>query len=671
MLTSFVLTSLIFLVNLVNSLPLDITFSNCSTGSNNTLVNPEDVIPQGANKIYYDWNVTVQTQNVEGLYRQLFLINGQSPGPTIEGDQGDWVVLKVKNFSPVPITIHFHGIHQKDTQFSDGTAGVTQWPILSGDSFVYVINLKQYGLYWYHNHYRGYANDGLVGPIYIRPNSSVSRPYNEITSNEDDLKLLNSLEKQPQLLLFSDLFKETYDAVASKMFDFGMDPTCVRSFLTNGKARHQCYDKHLLQNEAFATKTSKLQKMLETNDTIHIDDYGCLDLQKMNGFTSIDYDKDLLEFPGFNNNDCKNSTTDREVLYTKNQSYIMLNLLNFGGEFSKMLSIDDHNVTVIAVDGTFVKPITGQQVFLPIGQRVTAIVETDPSKHENIKTPFAIRTACHDMPQIIEGLALLMYGEKNETLSEQDIQKIDYPSNGEMYQNRGAELLSKAFKLVDPRYISPFDQSLKPPSGPADKTIYLYLNRLGATSFSIVDNKTMSGGMELDYPSLYLIANDSTRSVNLSETISPVFIDQGISKGDVVDIIYQNSPIADHPMHLHGHTFWTIGYNDSASVFPYKSVEEALNDRRDDLFDFEQPSYVDNLSITTGGYAITRMIAHNPGAWMIHCHIQTHLAAGMGAVLISAKEDIPDLPSSLFNQAHVDYNSMVSQTPSELNVTLV
>jgi FtsP/CotA-like multicopper oxidase with cupredoxin domain len=45
----------------------------------------------------------------DGFSRNMFLINGQSPGPTIEVNQNDWVVVRVKNKSPYNTTAHFHG----------------------------------------------------------------------------------------------------------------------------------------------------------------------------------------------------------------------------------------------------------------------------------------------------------------------------------------------------------------------------------------------------------------------------------------------------------------------------------------------------------------------------------------------------------------------------------
>lgn len=57
----------------------------------------------------FDLVVTWSKHAPDGFSRNMFLVNGQSPGPTIEVDQNDRVVVRVKNKSPYNTTIHFHG----------------------------------------------------------------------------------------------------------------------------------------------------------------------------------------------------------------------------------------------------------------------------------------------------------------------------------------------------------------------------------------------------------------------------------------------------------------------------------------------------------------------------------------------------------------------------------
>jgi L-ascorbate oxidase len=70
--------------------------------------------------------------------RLIIAINGQFPSPTIQAVQGDTVVVNLKNNLPTEgVTIHWHGISQKGTPFSDGAAFVSQCPINPGEIFTY------------------------------------------------------------------------------------------------------------------------------------------------------------------------------------------------------------------------------------------------------------------------------------------------------------------------------------------------------------------------------------------------------------------------------------------------------------------------------------------------------------------------------------------------------
>lgn len=74
----------------------------------------------------------------------------------------------VHNNMPFETSIHFHGIEQRNTPWSDGVPGLTQKPIQSGQSWTYRWKATQYGTYWYHAHTRSEMMDGLYGPISIR-----------------------------------------------------------------------------------------------------------------------------------------------------------------------------------------------------------------------------------------------------------------------------------------------------------------------------------------------------------------------------------------------------------------------------------------------------------------------------------------------------------------------
>jgi len=67
-----------------------------------------------------------------------------------------------------PISIHWHGIHQKGNPWMDGVSGVTECPIQPGVSFLYSFTIRgQFGTFWYHAHTRNLKADGIVGPLIV------------------------------------------------------------------------------------------------------------------------------------------------------------------------------------------------------------------------------------------------------------------------------------------------------------------------------------------------------------------------------------------------------------------------------------------------------------------------------------------------------------------------
>lgn len=57
----------------------------------------------------FDLTLTWEEHAPDGFSREMILVNGQMPGPTLEFHQDDWVVVRVHNKSPYNSSVHFHG----------------------------------------------------------------------------------------------------------------------------------------------------------------------------------------------------------------------------------------------------------------------------------------------------------------------------------------------------------------------------------------------------------------------------------------------------------------------------------------------------------------------------------------------------------------------------------
>ncbi|EPS60435.1 hypothetical protein M569_14367, partial [Genlisea aurea] len=107
--------------------------------------------------------------------RVITAVNGSVPGPTLLVHEGDTLVVHVFNKSPYNLTIHWHGVFQLLTGWSDGPEYVTQCPIQPGQSYTYRFNVtQQEGTLLWHAHV-AWLRATVHGAIIIRPKSG--RPY--------------------------------------------------------------------------------------------------------------------------------------------------------------------------------------------------------------------------------------------------------------------------------------------------------------------------------------------------------------------------------------------------------------------------------------------------------------------------------------------------------------
>jgi FtsP/CotA-like multicopper oxidase with cupredoxin domain len=96
-----------------------------------------------------------------------FGFNGRVPGPTIEAEAGDTVVVELTNRLREPTTVHWHGVRLAATM--DGTESV-QRAIEAGETFEYRFAVPDAGTFWYHSHVNEteQIERGLYGPLIVR-----------------------------------------------------------------------------------------------------------------------------------------------------------------------------------------------------------------------------------------------------------------------------------------------------------------------------------------------------------------------------------------------------------------------------------------------------------------------------------------------------------------------
>ncbi|KAF6176900.1 hypothetical protein GIB67_030583, partial [Kingdonia uniflora] len=133
----------------------------------------------------YKWAVKYEYKAQDCFKKLVITINGKTPGPSILAQQGDTVIVELKNgLLTEKVAIHWHGIRQIGTPWSDRTEGLTQCPITPRDTFVYQFVVDRL----YHAHYGMQREAGLYGFIRASVPDGVTDPF---LSNYDRSIILN------------------------------------------------------------------------------------------------------------------------------------------------------------------------------------------------------------------------------------------------------------------------------------------------------------------------------------------------------------------------------------------------------------------------------------------------------------------------------------------------
>ena len=130
-----------------------------------------------------------EVQILTGNTTKLYNYNNSFPGPLIEANKGDLLIVHFFNDISEPTTVTWHGLAVDATM--DGSE-ISQPPVKPGDSFTYKFRLNTAGLFWYHSDINPaeQVHKGLYGVILVKD------------YGEDENYCLPSTEK---ILAFSDI----------------------------------------------------------------------------------------------------------------------------------------------------------------------------------------------------------------------------------------------------------------------------------------------------------------------------------------------------------------------------------------------------------------------------------------------------------------------------------
>ncbi|KIJ14567.1 Ferroxidase [Paxillus involutus ATCC 200175] len=253
--------------------------------------------------------------------------------------------------------------------------------------------------------------------------------------------------------------------------------------------------------------------------------------------------------------------------------------------------IDGHDMTIIEADGTDVQEYPVDMLSISVAQRYSVLVQA--------------RTDSSSNWMIHANMDTTMFDKVPSTLNPNITSSITYSPG---------QVVTDLSPIAN--YSSINDTALVPtiaiPQFPLSKTVEL---QVAFDTMNDGTNRAMFNNVVYNSPLVPAIMSTLTLGSNatVQEAYGPYSI--LLNHLDVVDIVIKNSDVGMHPFHLHGHQFQIVNRAEQ-----YDSTDPSLNPPI--VEGQANPMRRDTVMIPGGGSATLRIVADNPGAWFLHCHIE-------------------------------------------------
>ena len=530
----------------------------------------------------YHWKIVDIVGNPDGVFRPMLTINGQFPGPMIECNEGDTLVIEVDNQSVNATSLHFHGIFQNGTNWMDGTTGITQCPIVPGRKFRYEFTVRgQSGTYYYHGHQAVQASDGLYGPLVVH--------------SRDEKQLQQIPYATDRVVMLQDYYHDLSSGLLVSALEPGSESSPIpNGALINGMNQRDCsHLPHRLCNNATATLPS-FDLAVNANHRLRFVNVGAFAWFQV---TVDEHEFALTEADGTD----LMPAYEMSLMISPAQRYSMV--INTNQSTADSFWLRARMVTHCWTDPEL--PGAGADEVKAILQytkghtkHTKGLVAQPSSRNWNQR----VEVECKDM----------------NTTSYVPAFSVAAPTVADHSYYLRSNLEIGDWRLERGFFnTSTFRSNLQRP------TLHRTVEGLSTGNETFTAMSTEDGVNKVSYD----LKNDF------------VIQHSGIK---VVDLIVQNFDEGNHPMHLHGHKFWILGQGHG--MFPgYDSL--GLKSQGQGVLEGHE-GRLDNLimrDVATAegfGWLALRFVADNPGVWAFHCHMAWHSEAGLVMQFLSRVDEV-------------------------------
>ncbi|CAK9174190.1 unnamed protein product [Ilex paraguariensis] len=509
--------------------------------------------------------------------KNILAVNGQFPGPTLHAHTGDTIIVDVHNRGDQNITIHWHGVKQPRYPWSDGPEFITQCPIKPGGKFSQKIVLSdEEGTLWWHAH-SDWSRATVHGAIIIYPKNGTTYPFPKPHAEA--------------LIILGEWWKSDIQEVLEEFMENGGDPNNSDAYLINGQLG---------------------------------DLYPC-------------------------------SIPDTFKLTVEYGKTYLLRMINTVMNSILFFSVANHQITVIGTDGSYTKPLKTNYIAISPGQTIDFLLEANQKPNhyymaarafnsapavpfDNTTTTAIIQYKGNYKPSSPQPLPLLpAYNDTNAsttfTGSLRSLANKDHPVNVPL------KIRTKLFFTISINTLPcGNNNSCEGPGGnrfsASVNNITLQLPTIDILEAYYRQINGIYGNNFPKFPPLAFNYTADSLPVQLRTPRRATKV-RVIKYNSTVELVFQGTNLlsgVDHPMHLHGYSFYVVGWG----IGNFDKEKDPKN------YNLVDPPLQNTIAVPKNGWAAIRFKADNPGVWFMHCHFERHISWGMGMTFIVRNGKHPD-----------------------------
>lgn len=590
---------------------------------------------------YHEWNVTRTDIAPDGVMRPMILVNGRFPGPAIQANVGDTLVVKVNNqlsaddsssfakwnaaararFSTrvdeyyprgtdERVAIHWHGLAMRGVPEQDGAPGFTSCAVQPGGSHTYRFQVthEDVGTHWWHSHSGMARADGLWGTLVVRDPRGRSEEMLLATAglrwDDEQVITLGDHYFAPGIEQLSWFISR---------HSLGFEPT-PDNILINGRGTFDC------------------TRLLRSNH----EHFNC-----------------TAPPP-----DAAAAAPQHAVIELEPRKTHRLRLVNVGSVGHQTFSIDEHVLTVVEADGVVVEPYVTTRVSIAPGQRYSVLVTADQAG-DGGEAGFWLRSEmdseCFNVanPNLdYQARAVVRY--KSSTRQRQHELELRIKRNilraagvpkTQAWPRRPGEQAchDEPAHLLRPLRSgglgAPPTPALDLDNGDRREIITVTMPKLDRNGLVPVSWMNRTQWRTPLTPLLHTLALN-TSSIDFANQL---VLSPSPSRAVTLELVINNSDEAPHPFHLHGHAFSVLALSESRVGLGAFSASSSRSSDDAVWFGEDEAPVRDTLSVPRRGFAVVRWKADSAGVWAMHCHVLVHMMTGMALAVAERVDELSGL----------------------------